>query len=329
MGRIVNKHRTLNLKLLWLILIFIVFETGLHAASATQDKPYPTQKSLDDMMDSINRIRIINAGMYDGKAKKGEILLDITNSGEISSFMSLLSIREDDKAFGYCLCLGGPTIEFYKDKDLVATISLLHGRSIRWDKWRSDVVLKNNEKLLDWLAKYNITKPRQEYEEDINRENEMLRQYQKWLKAMPDVLMSRWGKIDWETPMEPSKETLEDLWSIVNSAYPKLSDLVLALLGWYGSGKGPWSEFPSYESAPEELLLHIDTREIVNTVITANLTNQQMEGTARYLSGWTFHKLKPKDKVLVPEELKQKILTYVKAQKDEDKIIRVQNFLFQ
>ncbi len=319
-----NRFRKAKLVFFLIALLFVIC-TSLLAS----DKPFPTQKLLNDMMSSANRIRIIDAGMEGGKAMKGEVLLDTENPKDITEFRSLLSIIEDHRAFGYCMCLGEPTIEFYKDKKLIATIALHHGRSIRWNEWKADVILKDNEKLLDWLANHHVKKPKQEYEEDVRLEKESEKRYEKWLSAMPAPIRVRWEKIDWSTTIEPSQKTLDDLWSVANASFPDRKDLVLSLITWYGSGAGPWSGFPSYESAPEELLLRIDTREIVKNVLDENLSVSQLEGTARYLCGWSFHKKKPEDKALIPEDLKQRILAHVKKQNDKDKITRAQKSLFQ
>ena len=295
--------------------------------AAPAGKPYPTQKSLDSMMSTIDHIRIIDAGMENGKAMEGKQLLDTKKPDDIQSIRSLLMIREDNSAFGYCMCLGGPTIEFYSNYRLVATIGLHHGESIRWDKWKCDVLLKDNEKFLAWLAINNVTKPKQEYEDTLRRQTERENRYWKWFSAMPQCLRSRWKEIDWHVPGEPTKKTIEDLWSIASAAYPDQNDLILALTGWYGTGD--WFSSQPYERAPEELLLRMDTQKIVKSIMGSKLSYSQMEGAARYLSGWTIEERKPQDKAFIPQELRQKILAHVKQQRNKDKIARVQNYLFK
>lgn len=297
--------------------------------SEQPDKPLPSQKSLDKMMSSVSRIRVIDAGMEGGKAMKGKALLDTRKSEDISSFKSILKINEDKSTFGYCMCLGEPTLEFYKGKKLIATVSIHHGRSIRWDKWKLDALLVGNENLLNWLSKRNVKKPKEEYEENLRQAAEAERQYQKWESAIPECLRAKWKKINWGSPIEPTETTVSELFQIAKKNYRNQDEIILSLLGWYGSGAGPWSGFPSYETAPERLLLRIETKDILKVVTSQKLTFSQMEGASRYLADWEFHQRKPKDAVLVSAELKKRILNHVKQQKDQDKIDRVQNYLFK
>jgi len=62
-----------------------------------------------------------------------------------------------------------------------------------------------------------------------------------------------------------------------------MKDRILALLQWYGSGAGPWSGFPSYESAAEELLLEYQIAEIVS-VVESKLTAEQIQERLGYLA---------------------------------------------
>jgi hypothetical protein len=70
---------------------------------------------------------------------------------------------------------------------------------------------------------------------------------------------------------------------------------VLALLGWFGSGAGPWSGHPSYEAAPEQLLLHYPTQLLVEALTATVPTAPQWAGAARYFAGWDFRKMKKGD----------------------------------
>lgn len=307
----------------------VVFAIQKYNSSAQQDNPLPSQKSLDEMLSAINRIRVIDAGMEGGKAMKGKVLLDTRKPEDISSFKRILKINEDKSTFGYCMCLGEPTLEFYKGKKLVATVSIHHGRSIRWDKWKWDALLVGNENLLNWLSKRNVNKPKEEYEENLRHAAEAEKQYQKWENAIPECLRAQWKKINWGSPIEPTETTVSELFQVAKNNYVNQDELILALLGWYGSGEGPWSGFPSYETTPERLLLRIETEDILKVVTSQRLTFSQMEGASRYLADWEFHQRKPKDAVLVSAEIKNRILNHVKQQKDQDKIERVQNYLFK
>jgi hypothetical protein len=91
------------------------------------------------------------------------------------------------------------------------------------------------------------------------------------------------------------------------------------LLNWFGSGEGPWSGFPSYESTAEELLLLHKTDAILQAIRNTKLTEEQVEGTARLFGGWDFSKQRPNDLSLLPQDLKKRLLEHSLKSGDEDK----------
>ena len=76
----------------------------------------------------------------------------------------------------------------------------------------------------------------------------------------------------------------------LSKQFPDQKKRILALLQWYGSGEGPWSGYASYEAAAEELLLLYRTEDILGVIRDTELTEQQLEGTARLFGGWAFSK---------------------------------------
>jgi hypothetical protein len=118
---------------------------------------------------------------------------------------------------------------------------------------------------------------------------------ERWLKPMPECLrpfeeeMVRQGNPD-----------LHAIQEVLGEAYPAAQEQVLALFGWFGSGAGPWSGFPSYESVPERLLLFHSTLLLVETLKAATPTDRQWIGAARYFAGWEFGRTKKSDRRLLP-----------------------------
>ncbi|MCK4806241.1 MAG: GrpB family protein [Candidatus Aegiribacteria sp.] len=97
---------------------------------------------------------------------------------------------------------------------------------------------------------------------------------------------------------------------------------IKALLSWFGSGAGPWSGFPSYESAAEELLLDYEIVEIVDVLKTHKLTPEQTEGAARLFSGWSFRRKYPGGIRSVPDDLREVLMNHVNISGDKDKLER-------
>jgi Tfp pilus assembly protein PilF len=94
--------------------------------------------------------------MYRGQAIGSEVLVDTKDPEALDAFRRTLQIVEDPQTFSHCRCLGGPTLELYSDQELVATIGLHHGHTIRWKQWKHDAKLRHGQSLNDWLIKNGI-----------------------------------------------------------------------------------------------------------------------------------------------------------------------------
>jgi tetratricopeptide (TPR) repeat protein len=118
--------------------------------------PDPAQRHLDELLPNVTRVRAVASGMYRGRATGCEIVLDTSDPVAIAAFRNILRIVEDPSTFSHCACLGGPTLELFSGQDLIATIGLQHGHSIRWAKWKHDARLRHGQALNDWLTKHGI-----------------------------------------------------------------------------------------------------------------------------------------------------------------------------
>lgn len=97
---------------------------------------------------------------------------------------------------------------------------------------------------------------------------------------------------------------------------------ILALLEWFGSGAGPWSGFPSYEEAAEELLLGYSTARIIKAMESTRLSPAQLEGAARLFAGWSFGKQRPQGLSELPDALRRILWRHVGDTQDKDKLDR-------
>ncbi len=86
-----------------------------------------------------------------------------------------------------------------------------------------------------------------------------------------------------------------------------------------GSGAGPWSGYPAYESVAEQMLLEYPTPELVAAVSGRQLSEEEMEGAARLFGGWEFNRSRPSDNALIPDDLKTNLLEHSLRSTDEDK----------
>ena len=103
----------------------------------------PSQSDLDELLTQITRVCALEGAMFQGKAMTGKVLATVTDPLSLKSLQQSLQIIEDPTTFDHCHCLGGPTLECYAGHPLMATISLQHGKAIRWKSWHHDARLQD------------------------------------------------------------------------------------------------------------------------------------------------------------------------------------------
>jgi hypothetical protein len=123
----------------------------------------------------------------------------------------------------------------------------------------------------------------------------------------------------WQAAEQAHRPDLDPLRDALSKEFPDALARAMALFGWYGSGAGPWSGYPGYESVAEELLLDLPTQALLKAIEGRELTPAQTEGVARLFGGWTFNKKRPNDRKLLPAELKKRLLEHSLKGDDEDK----------
>lgn len=290
----------------------------LTAAYLRSPAPNPSQPTLDAMFDQVTRVRVLDGGTIDGKAMGSTVLLECSDIPSIAVLHTCLAIVEDPRTFGHCMCLGDNAIECYSDHELMATIGLHHGYSIRWDVWKHDAQLRDGQVLLNWLADRGVIGPLEAHQAQQQQAEEARQATQRWYNAMPLCLHPYWPQMQgFEVDLEPLRQALL-------TAYPDRAACVCALFGWFGSGQGPWSGFPMYEQVVEQLLLDFPTDALVEALTQHPITPAQFEGAARYFAGWGFRKHKPSDLQLVPAELKQRLLMHSLTLSNSDNVQRAQ-----
>jgi hypothetical protein len=126
-------------------------------------RPRPTNKRLQTLMAGADRILIKESGVRECKAIKDVVVLSIVNPADINTFSDLLEIHEPKQWF-HCMCYGDYAVEFYAGQQLLATISLHHGASMRYDKWYGDAELSKSGLLLQFMEERGLRKSL----EDIN-----------------------------------------------------------------------------------------------------------------------------------------------------------------
>ena len=303
-------------------------------------KPLPTQQRLDTLFASVTRIRLLDNRI----SANTEPLLELSDAPAIATLHRHLAIveHENEDSFFHCMCMGDETLELYNGSDLIATISLHHGESIRWDEWDWDAELVDGQGLLVWLAEQGVTSPLQRYQEGQRRADQSRQAALHWQQAMPACLLPFWEQMhDLDPGMAvfvppPGKGEssqaqinaitgkLAPLLDALEIAYPEVNARILVLFSWYGSGTGKWSGFPTYESFAEKLLLTFSTEQLVTALLEHPLTPSQLAGSARFFAGRDYRNVRYNESQQIPLLLKQKLLAHTLESANEDNIKRAQ-----
>lgn len=284
--------------------------------------PLPTQASLDALLARITRVRVVAAGMSEGRAMQGPVLLDTSAPEQLAALRRYLVIAEDPRGFGHDMCLGSETFELYEGTSLRASIGLHHGRVIRWSEWKHDAPLADPQGLLRWLASLGADGPQKAVAQAnaVGARESAL--WEDWLRAMPASL----------GPFRPTMEEFRrqgyarlDTRAMLDALRTQYSDpgeRSRALFAWFAVGSGLWSGFPSYEAVVEELLLASDTRELVAALEGRTLTGGEAEGAARYFASWRFRKQKPGEAKLLSPTLRKRFLEVGSGTTSADRLAR-------
>jgi hypothetical protein len=284
------------------------------------EAPDPTQASIDALLSGITRVRIVPFANYLQGATEQRTLLDTSDVVALESFRSCFAIVEDPETFGHCMCCGDPHLELYAGDQRVATFGYHHGFAIRWDVWKHDAYLKEPERLLDWMSAHGVHGPRQEVESSRERGEASRRNTERWLAAMPESLRPFWERMDHQRDPELHRVLLEALCAAVPAAQAQ----ALCLFEWFGSGAGPWSGYPSYETVPNLLLLYYPTQLLIDTLRAGTPSERQWLGAARYFASWDFRKAKKEDRSLLPSDLKRWLIESARSTGLSDNIERAE-----
>ena len=252
------------------------------------------------------------------------VIFDSDKREDITAFAEALQIVQPEPGTSFhCMCVGFPAVRLYRGETELVLITNHHGRSVRTSLWSSDAMLQDVERWLRWFDERGMPGPRREVEEAAKRAKESEIAYERWQLAMPVCLRPLWRPdINWDQPREvkPIRKAMRD-------AFPDSRKRALALFAWYGSGMGPWSGFPAYESGAADLLLDLPVPVLIAAAEDPSLSEAQLEGAARLFAGWDFYKRHGRP--ILPKALGKKLLEYSLHSSDADRIERAKRAFTQ
>ena len=280
-----------------------------------EDERPVSPENLTALIIDSDRVVVTESPMQDAKK-----LFESRERKDLEDLTKALVVTKPVEWF-HCMCIGTPAIYLYKDDKLLAQISNHHGQSVRCSLWGSDAPVADVEKWLKWFDDRKIKGPRKEVEEmrETRKQGEL--DWRRWIAAIPKGLEPIWEDSLDQFGHVDAKLLVKTL----RTSIPKKENQILALLQWFGSGAGPWSGFPCYESAAAELLLEYQIDEIVSCIEIKKLSSEQIEGAARLFGDWDFLQKHPKGLDQVPVEMKKALWEHMKDTKDKDKLGRVRS----
>jgi hypothetical protein len=311
-----------------LFMLMFVLTGVANAAAAGSPPPSPWTRLLQTALTDVSRLRVRSGDTCHRNPAVEKVLVEMHEAAAIAGLIHQIAI--DDRESGdECKCCGNPTLEFYRQEKLVASLSLHHGRILRWPggRWRGDGQLTRESAtfLTQWLAARGVPWPQREFEhgEFIKSTSPAARQHaqETWLKAMPSSLKPFWPGMQELNPCEPPGGGTDRYYALALEM-PRQEERVRALLAWYGSGTGSWRTFPVYEAAAEDLLLRFETPVMVAALEGGELSPAQLEGAARLLAGVAFRRQRPQDLGLLPVAVKRRLLEHCLTSPDRDKRTR-------
>jgi len=174
------------------------------------------------------------------------VLFDSHHPAEVRSLEPLLRTLPPHGAV--CACAGTLVFEFIGGRP--AIITLHHGTSLRWagSPGNVDLTPASAAGLRDWLAARGMAFVRDEYLAAEARADADGLAHARWVAAMPAALRPLLAPVGDVFALQPAWiEALE-------RAEPDVVRRADVLLTWYGQGLGPWSGYPSRETAAALLL---------------------------------------------------------------------------
>lgn len=182
------------------------------------------------------------------------------------------------------------------------------------------------EKWQSWFDKRGMSFIRKDYEDAIAQSKISEENERRWIEAMPRGVKKAFEDTEREgiSIIKPEYPKVE---LALRTEYPNQTDRIRALLHWFGSGSGPWSGYPGYETIAESALLKYQTSDLVAAVKSGELSETQKEGAARLFAGWDFNRTRPNDGKLLDKQVKAMLLVHALKSSDQDKRDRAISYL--
>jgi hypothetical protein len=259
------------------------------------------------------------------------ILYTSVNPKDISELRESLTILSPKQWFR-CACLPLISIELSRKGKELGVISIYEEMTIGFSPWEGDVLIRDGGKLLNWFEARGISEQLGALAEEWAKEKAVRAGAEHWFGALPASLRASWSTLMddqnwWLFSSDVIPAFADSLKPSLAREFPGVKERIRALFSWFGSGAGPWSGYPAYEDVASHLLLEYQASDLLAAIQGVPLTESQMEGAARFFSGYCYahQPCPPEDSTLIPlipNELKRSFLAHALKSSDQDKVER-------
>ncbi|MGE5296769.1 MAG: hypothetical protein ACM3VT_18265, partial [Solirubrobacterales bacterium] len=254
--------------------------------------------SLLNAVRETTKVRIRSGGTCHRRPNEEQMLVEVTEQGEINRFLDGIDIDEARSNF-YCGCCGNPTLEFYAGDRLLAMVGYHHGQSLRWagGEWPTDALLTQSSQafVVSWLSQHGVQGPRREVEERQKQRDEGARRKQRYAALIPEQTLASLAQV-WKSPELRNDNARGDIREkLFAEAFIKHEEnaqtsieLYLRLLGV--TGDYSWNYYHEYQQTiTKHLLPRFAGSELAQGVTSVMKDDEGMLGAARWLlleNGW-------------------------------------------
>ncbi|KAF0244843.1 MAG: hypothetical protein FD180_2145 [Planctomycetota bacterium] len=271
--------------------------------------PPPSPDMLKAVLAKATRVRIIEGGMFQGKALGTDVRLDTIDPDDVQGLRDRLRIEAEPG--GHCSCLGGHAMELYAGSKLTAVFGLHHGSGLRWEAWKQDAKISGADVFVSWLQHHGIPEPFEELRKSRHAQRITMAAASKWEAGAPAVLKPLLA--------DASKGTLgtTELLLAMDASGDDETTKARQLMKWFGCTGGPWKGAPAYQEVPEAMLVKFRWQTLVEALMTDDgeikAEPMVLEGAARLFSGEPFLKQRGADLARFSKELKDTLLRHARG----------------
>lgn len=219
---------------------------------------------------NTDRVRVRSGGGCHRQRGEEKTIHEFTSAKEMQELLAATVIGTERRS-SFCMCCGGPSMEFFSDGVLIDSISFQHGAKIRWSEWFGDLPLANDS-LVRFLSSHGVKEPL----EDVMKQQLEIEAIEAWRTAFLALLPAR---------LQPLFEqgTATDLVEELRKEVPERIAFIRLALKLLGARTASWTGVIGPQERFEEALGSVTAEELLAVTEKRPLSPELEEGLSRLL----------------------------------------------